>query len=259
MPVQLKRKKEIKKGIQDYFFEYVLDCKNKYQISSLLKEAVEETLIDKLNYIDREDFLFLTDDKEEMEFINEHLAELIYEISDITGVWAIFVQHLCSDGRFKHPLTSYYIGEDSEGCISYVITGDGDPYIDYDISYSSVFESLLEDLGMKHPDRAMKAIKNYIKENEKTLKEYEGNIWGIEIDPDENYVVINSSRDQFDLIPDSCLKEISTEYYDTGMDTILYYKKKGRFIKISISRYQGSPDYVAKIAKIKGEDMNCYY
>jgi hypothetical protein len=249
-----KRLEKIKKKIEHYFFEYAQDKNIHYP--SLLRDAVEEVLIDELNFVEHYDLQFYTEDRDEMKFINEELTFLVERMAGITDVWAIHLTHLCSDGRFHQPASHYYIGEDSEGIVSYVILGDGAPWIDYDVSYSTVFGKLLEDLGPKHPDRAMKAIKEFIENHKDKLEELgEDNIWGLKIDPSENYVILNSYNDQFDIYPMSELREITLHEYNTGRDTLYAHKEQGIFIKIEVSRYQGSADYTASKVEADLKDI----
>jgi hypothetical protein len=252
---QSERLNKIKSAIQDYFFNYVEDCEDNYEVRDLIKEAVNETLLNELNFIDRKGFLFFTEDKEEMKFINKELYPLIQKITAqrfIEELWAIHCEHLMSDGRFHPSITDYYIGNDTEGFISYVIIGgNSGPYCEMDFSYEKVFEELIEDRGGKHPDRVLTAIKDYILDHQDEIKEIWGgrgglDLFGTEFDPNKDYLLINKN-DPWELIPLEELEEINHKNYKTGNETIYFHKKTARFISEFVSRYQGSPDYTAEI------------
>jgi hypothetical protein len=250
MSTKSERLSKIKNAIQGYFFNYAEDCEEDYEVRDLLKEAVNETLVNELNFIDRKGFLFFTEDKEEMKFINEQVYPFIQEMTDqrfAEKLWAIHCEHLMSDGRFHQPITSYYIGTDTEGFISYVVIGGGSPYCEMDLSYTRVFKLLIEDRGGKHPSRVMESIQDYIKNHKKKIKEVEDiELFGTEIDPNKDYLLINKN-DPWELIPLEELEEIHYEDYKTGHETLYFHNKTARFISEYVSMYQGSPDYTAEI------------
>ncbi|MFO7891473.1 MAG: hypothetical protein R6V04_14170 [bacterium] len=249
-------KSKLLKKIRNQFWAYLEPNEDpRFQFELTVDNVIREE-VGIIDSFDDEIYLVDADDKAYNKTL-EDLLETLRDLYEVDGLDIMRCYHLASDGRYSHPRTDYYVGRDSDDSLTYVICGDDEPYFgDYDVPLSSIFEEFLEDLGGKHPHRAIEGINDVLEDP--FLKEefdLEGSkIWGQAFDPDKDYYLILEERR---LIESSSLRTLNFERGNDHEETT-YLMPSREILTIYISYWQGSPDYEASLKAMDEEEFALY-
>jgi|GEM_PF-5720299 len=181
------------------------------------------------------------------------LEEWIKKID--SDVEVVRCHHLLSDGTWHDPMVNIYLTEDPVGLLW--ISDDTPSWDDRD----EWEETLIEWMGAIHPVRVMNTLIEYLEDH----PDYEMEIQGLKIRPDREYIIVdlNCDLNNYDCYrPPNCLNfeilEVISEEFDYHDDrrhesyySVIAHNSDGEEVKIikTISQYQDSPDYTARIAE----------